>query len=384
MAKKKLSADVCRVHQFPEVGSPFFWPMGIAMDMGAKALETEARTLKFLEEVEKIDFRRKLPVWASRNQALYAVRCFTLRDFSQGKGVKDVPVLLLPPYAGHTSVIADFHRRQSLVATLRKHGVSRVFVTDWHSATEQMKDYDIDDYLAALHVAVTDLGGRVHLIGLCQGGWMASLYAARFPQEVASLVLAGSPIDTQAGDGPIKEFADGLPFSFYESLVASGNGLLKGAFMLQGFKNMNPEKQYFEKYAELYKHIDDPDYLKRTENFARWYENTLNLPGRWYLQVVRELFRENRFVKGKFVGLGKRLNPKDIRCPVYLLAGKEDDITPPPQVFDAEKYFGTTKRKLMKDLAEGGHIGLFMGSRALENNWPKIALWLRAQQKERA
>jgi poly(3-hydroxybutyrate) depolymerase len=69
-------------------------------------------------------------------------------------------------------------------------------------ATDDMKDLDIDSYLAELNVAIDDLGGRVKLVGLCQGGWMSAMAAARFPKKVDALVLAGAPIDTDAGDGP--------------------------------------------------------------------------------------------------------------------------------------------------------------------------------------
>lgn len=368
------------VHHYPEVGVPFFWPIGIALNMGEKALKLEQKNMRFLQEVAKIDIEKPKPKWASPNKVIYSLHTFTLRDFSIDDSGDETPVFILPPYAGHTSIIADFHKKQSLVETLLKNGIKRVILVDWHSATQDMKDYDIDNYLAELHVAISSLGRSVHLIGLCQGGWMAGLYAARFPEHVKSLVLAGAPIDTHAGSGAIEEYANTLPYSFYEDLVAAGDGLLKGAHMLEGFKNMHRQEQYVDKYVELYKHIDDPSYIKRTENFERWYEYTINLPGRWYLQVIRELFKENRFAKGKFIALGQELNPKNIICPLYLLAGASDDITPKEQVFNADKYFGTAKRNIIKDLADGGHIGLFMGSKALTNNWPKITTWIKNQE----
>jgi poly(3-hydroxyalkanoate) synthetase len=96
------------------------------------------------------------------------------------------------------------------------------------------------------------------------------------------------------------------------------------------------------------------------------------LPGKFYLQVVKELFKENKLVKDEFIGLGEKLNLKDIKCPLYLLAGERDDITPVEQVFNAEKYVGTDKEDIQKDIADGGHIGLFMGHKPLEENWPRI------------
>ncbi|EQD27264.1 PHB de-polymerase domain-containing protein [mine drainage metagenome] len=55
----------------------------------------------------------------------------------------------------------------------------------------------------------------VNLVGLCQGGWMAAMLAARFPDKIASLVLAGSPIDTHAGNGPLVKMVKESPMSFY-------------------------------------------------------------------------------------------------------------------------------------------------------------------------
>ena len=64
-----------------------------------------------------------------------------------------------------------------------------VCATDWHSATADMRFLGIDDYLSALNVAVDQIGGKVDLVGLCQGGWMSLVYAARFPAKVRKLVL---------------------------------------------------------------------------------------------------------------------------------------------------------------------------------------------------
>jgi poly(3-hydroxyalkanoate) synthetase len=287
-----------------------------------------------------------------------------------------VPTLVDAPHAGHTAMIADYHKGQSLIETLLANVIGHVALTDWKSATDDMKDFEVDNYLADLVVAIDDLGGRVNLVGLCQGGWAAAMVAARFPDKVASLVLAGAPIDTDAGNGPIKRMVHASPLSFYEELVALGGGLMKGKFMLQGWKNMHPEQHYFQEHIDLYDHIDDPVYLAKEESFESWYENPMDLPGRWYLQVIKELFMENRFAKGAFIGLGHRLNLHDVTCPVYLLAGAADDITSTEQVFGAENYLGTPKDKIEKLTVPGGHVGLFMGSRNLCEVWPTIAKWI--------
>ncbi len=376
-----MSAKKHSLFKYPEIGVPFFWPLGFFVGLEEAELDILRRDIKYLREVEKTQIEKPAPKWATKNKIALELHTMKLRDFSVG-GSRTC-TLILAPYAGHTSIISDFSKHQSLVETLLENGIERVCVTDWNSATEEMKNYDIDNYLSELNVAVDELGGSVNLIGLCQGGWMAAMFAARFPDKVGSLTLAGSPIDTNAGKGEIKEYAHKYPMEFYEELVATGDGILKGAFMLEGFKNMHPKKQYIEKFVELYEHIDDPRYTKRFEDFERWYEYTINLPGKWYLQVIKELFKENKLFKGSFTGLGKKLSLKNIKCPVYLLAGDKDDITPKEQVFNAEKRLGTAGGKIVKDLAAGGHIGLFMGSNPLRENWPRIAKWLRSNNRNR-
>jgi len=354
---------------------PAFWPMAMAMAMLEEGTELYAKNLKFVEEEIKIHDELR-PALATPNQVRLDLRTMVLRDYGKPGGI---PTLVDAPHAGHTAMIADYQKGQSLVETLLANGIAHVALTDWKSATEDMKDLEIDNYLAEMIIAIDDLGGRVNLVGLCQGGWVAAMVAARFPDKVNSLVLAGAPIDTDAGDGPIKRMAHESQMSFYEELVGLGGGLMKGKFMLQGWKNMHPEQHYVQDQIDLYEHIGDAAYLKKEETFESWYENPIDLPGRWYLQVMSQLFKENRLAKGTFVGLGRKLNLHNVTCPAYLLAGADDDITTPEQVLDAAKYLGTPKDRIVQKTVPGGHIGLFVGSRTLKEAWPSIARWIEAQ-----
>jgi polyhydroxyalkanoate depolymerase len=354
---------------------PAFWPMAMASALVEQGSELYAKNLKFIEEEIKIHDRLR-PKLATPNKVRLDLRTMFLRDYGTPGGI---PTLIDAPYAGHTAMIADYQKGQSLVETLLANGIGHVALTDWKPATEDMKELDIDNYLAEMLVAVDDLGGRVNLVGLCQGGWVAAMIAARFPAKVNALVLAGAPIDTDAGNGPIKRMAHTSPMSFYEELVTLGGGLMRGKFMLQGWKNMHPEQHYLREHVDLYEHIDDPSYLAKEETFESWYENPIDLPGRWYLQVIKQLFKENLLAKGEFVGLGRRLDLHDVTCPAYLLAGANDDITTPEQVLQADKYLGTPKSKIVKETVPGGHIGLFMGAATLKNHWPAIARWIANQ-----
>ncbi|ACK51088.1 PHB de-polymerase domain protein [Methylocella silvestris BL2] len=360
---------------------PFFWLLAPWAKFGEEAAETFQRNIDFAKEETKEEFELK-PVWATANEIVYELNTMWLRDFSDAAARGDssiIPTLIDPPYAGHHSTIADYAEGQSLVETLQASGLRRLLCIDWKSASAEMKDYNIDIYLAEINAVVDDLGGRVNLIGLCQGGWMAAMFAARYPYKVATLTVAGAPLDCDAGDGFVKKIAKEQPMAFFEELVNAGGGRMRGKFMLAGWKSMHPEEHYFKTHVDLYENVEDPAFVKKREEFERWYENPLDLPGRWYLQAIRLLFKDNAFFKGDFVALGRKIALKDIICPTFLLAGEGDDITPSPQVFSAEEKLGTPKDKIVKKLVPGGHIGLFMGSKTLKNFWPDIAAWIKRE-----
>jgi len=330
--------------------------------------------LHFASEAHKLDYELK-PVWATLNTTRLNLKTMLLRDFSR-KCEQKVPIIIDAPYAGHSATIADFATDQSLVRTLQKNGLGHVYVTDWKSATDDMKNFNIDTYVQDLDAAVDAVGGKAHLVGICQGGWMSAAYAARFPNKVCTLVLAGAPIDTDAGYGAVKKLAHTLPMTIYQQLVDAGGGRLLGKIMLASWKSMNLSDQYLKKYVDLFVNIRDASYVKRAEEFARWYEAPLDLPGVYYLEVVEWLFKQNRLAKGKLVVLGKTISLKDITIPVYMLAGDADDITPSAQVLSASQYLGTSESRMAKKLVRGGHIGLFMGHENLQNVWPGICQWI--------
>ena len=363
-----------------EQSVPWFWPYAAAIELGDEGLKLFKDNLKFVAEAGEISAPPP-PEWATANRVILDLDTMRLRDFST-VGASGPPILVDPPYAGHSSTIADYAKGQSFVETLLGAGLDHVLVTDWKSATDAMRNFDIDKYLAEINVAVDDLGGAVHLIGLCQGGWMCAMFAARFPEKVRSLVLAGAPIDTNAGDGPIKKLAHSLPLDTYQEMVDIGGGRMLGKTMLAGWKDMHPGEQFMGKYVDLFAHIEDKCYIERTERFERWYENPIDLPGVYYLQAVKMLFKENQLAKGTFVGLGRRLALKDITVPAYLLAGESDDITTEKQVFNAERLIGTPSSAIVKKLAPGGHIGLFMGRRTLADIRPEIGRWIQAQSRQ--
>ena len=343
------------------------------------SVDTLRKQSNYAIEAMKLMFPPQ-PSWATPNEIVLELPTVRLRKFGIGNGI---PTLIDAPYAGHPATIADYAEGQSLVQTLLNNDTGNVYVTDWKSATYEMRNLSVDDYLDDLSQIFDYLGSRVNLIGLCQGGWLAAIYAALYPRQVNSLVIAGAPIDTDAGDGPIKQLVHSFPLEAFAALVNAHGGLMHGDLMLLGWKALHPEVHLAFKWIDLWANLDSETELERGRTFASWYEHTVNLPGRFYLQVVDQLFQRNLLFKGRFIARGRRVSLGDISCPVYLLAGAQDDITPPAQVFQAQKVLPQGK-SIPAFAAPGGHVGLFMGRSTLNEFWPDVAEWISTSGRKRA
>ena len=170
--------------------------------------------------------QRPKPEWTTPNHVRLDLTTLELRDFSTAND--GVATLVCAPFALHSATIADFAPGHSLVQTLAHNGCRRIFVTDWRSATRDMRLLTIDNYLAELNVAVDEIGAPVDLVGLCQGGVMALIYAARFPSKVRKLVLAGAPVDLNAGASLLSVTARNLPLGLFDEVVRLGEGRVLG------------------------------------------------------------------------------------------------------------------------------------------------------------
>lgn len=350
----------------------FLWPALVAAEAGrlTSALARDLADLAGSAGPAPRPWR-----WATPNRVALDLPTMRLRDFSTGS--RGLPTLICAPYSLHGSNIADFARGHGLVGVFQSEGVRRLFVTDWRSATQEMRFLSIDSLLADLNVAVDELGGKVDLVGICQGGWMSLVYAARFPQKVRRLVIAGAPLDVSAAESVISASARLVAMPVFEDFVNLEGGRLIGRRVLDlwGARNLgSPEVRAILQVPETAatRHAQAIE-----SRFRDWYAATVDLPGTYYLQVVEWLFKENRLAEGRFIALGRRIDLSRLTLPVFLLAAGDDELVAPGQILGAAERLGTKPAHIRRATAKGSHMALFVGSRTLAEIWPKIIRWLR-------
>jgi poly(3-hydroxyalkanoate) synthetase len=354
-------------------GMTFLWPLQFASAMSA----TTASALRWYSELlagaANADAATVEPAWTTPNRVSLELPTLRLRDFSNG--ATGQPALICAPYALHGATIADFAPGHSIVEALRQAGLARLALTEWRSCAPDMRHFSIDTYLADLNVVVDELKPPVDLIGLCQGGWMALVYAARFPEKVRRLVLTGAPVDVRAARSQLMRAVDELPFGAFENLVRIGEGRVLGRYALKLWGSaaaVSDPAQVLQLLPGL--HDTRLDALKR--RFAEWHSWTVDLPGAYYLQVVQQVFQENQIAEGRFVALGRVIDLGTIRVPMYLLAAGDDEVVDPEQLFAVTRLTKTPPDCIAVETVPCGHLGLFMGADTMAGAWPRIAQWL--------
>jgi len=358
--------------QFPYAA--FFWPAFAAASAAEAASSMAAHFIELCDGAGG-DRTAKEPEGATPSKIALELHTVRLRDFTMVES--GVPTLLCTPLALHGASIADLAAGHSLVAALRGAGIERLFMTDWRSASADMGFLGIDEYLADLNVLVDCVGGRVDLIGLCQGGWLSLVYAGRFPAKVRKLVMAGAPIDIAAGQSRLSAIAEATPLILFQSLVNLGNGRVIGHSIAKFWGNETEASNISESLQTL-QPIGSPEFKRLEAVFKNWNSWTIDLAGTYYLEVIEKLYKRNELAGGSFVALGQKIDLSRLRVPMYLLAGSADDVVAPEQLLAVERLVAT--QNLRHEVAPCNHLSLFMGRQTLEDYWPRIVRWMRSME----
>ncbi len=357
--------------QFPYAA--FFWPALAAASAGEIASSFAAHFLGPSGDADG-DRTPQEPEGATPSKIALELHSVRLRDFTMVKS--GVPTLLCTPLALHGATVADLAAGHSLVAALRGAGIGRLFMTDWRSASAEMRFLGIDEYLADLNVLVDHVGGVVDLIGLCQGGWLSLVYAGRFPAKVRKLVMAGAPVDIAARQSRLSAIAEATPLTMFQSLVNLGDGRVLGRNLAKFWGN-DADADGIRESLQTLQLIGSPEFTRLEAIFENWNSWTMDIPGAYYLEVVEKLYKRNELANGSFVALGQKIDLSRLRLPMYLLAGSTDEVVAPEQLLAVERLVGTPPEYRRHEVAPCNHLGLFMGKRTLEEYWPRIVRWMK-------
>lgn len=353
--------------------------------LGAEALQTMAdvhtklmRSLSALQDVKGVEVGTsdKECVWEDGHVRLYHFTHKAQKTEEQ-KRVR-IPVLIVYALVNRPYML-DLQPDRSLVQQLLANGLD-VYMIDWGYPTRFEHHLTLDDYVSGFiddcaNVVRKQAGlQKINLLGVCQGGTFATIYAALFPKKVQNLITIATPIDFSVKDGLLFQWAKDLNVD----TVVDSYGVVPPDFLNAGFVMLKPFAR-LQKYMGAFQTLDDD---KKFLNFLRmeqWIFDSPGQPGECYRQFITDLYQENKLIKGT-LRLGKKtVNLKNITMPLMNIFASDDHIVPQSATKALNKFVGTKDNALYE--IPGGHIGIFVGSKAQKELAPAIAAWLSERDR---
>ena len=211
------------------------------------------------------------------------------------------------------------------------------------------------------------------IVGNCQGGWATMGLAAANPDIAGPLVVNGAPLATwsgRLGENPMR-YNGGLLGGATPALLLSdlGHGEFDGAWLVTNFEMLNPGRNYFGKYYDLFSAPDGN--RDRFLEFERWWGGFHFMNEAEIRWIVEEIFVGNKLSRGAAqVEPGRTLDFKAIRSPIIVFASWGDNITPPQQALnwicdtyvDEHEIRIRGQRIIYMIHDKVGHLGIFVSS----------------------
>jgi hypothetical protein len=326
-----------------------------------------------------LDFRSETLLDARRferpvNYALLRITQIGDECWDDCVDINKPPVVVVDPRAGHGPGIGGF-KRDSEVGIALHEGHPVYFVIFF---PEPCPDQTLADVLHALRrfvqeVAVRHPGKPPILYGNCQAGWALALLSADCEGLTGPVVLNGSPLSYWAGESGVNpmRIAGGLTGGVWATrfLADLGNGRFDGAWLAQNFEALKPAKAIWEKYANLFAHIDTE--RDRFLEFERWWGGYYWLSREEMVAIVENLFIGNKLEQSEIrICDCCNVDLHRIRNPLVIFASYGDNITPPHQALgwipavyrDTEALKAAGQRIVYLTNPHVGHLGIFVSA----------------------
>jgi len=253
-----------------------------------------------------------------------------------------------------------------------------VYLIDWDKPTHADRHESLDTYVNGYipriidHVAARCGVDQVHVLGYCMGGTLSTMYTALHPQRVKTLTLLAAGIDFATREGLLNQWSDAEQFDVDAFVDAFGN--CPAEFLQWSFLMLKPIGNLLQKPISLLERADDDKFVHEFLTMETWLNDNIPVPGEVYREFVKHLYQQNQLTRGELVINGRRVDLKNITCPVLNLMASRDDLVPCSQSEPFNDLVGSTDRKTIR--LSAGHIGLAVGSRAQRELWPQAVEWL--------
>ncbi|MEM8956660.1 MAG: DUF3141 domain-containing protein [Pseudomonadota bacterium] len=296
------------------------------------------------------------------------------------------PYVIIDPRAGHGGGIGGF-KQDSQVGVALKAGHPVYFVAFRQMPEPGQTLAHVTEaeaaFLRMVHKRHPDSPKPV-VIGNCQGGWATAILAATNPDLTGPIILNGAPMSYWGGKvgQDMMRYSGGLAGGALPAMLAGdlAGGIFDGADLVDNFEKLNPGRNYFAKYFDLYQNIDTG--FERFIGFEKWWGAFMLMTTEEIAWIVENLFIGNKLSRNQAeIEPGRHIDLKRIRAPIICFASHGDNITPPAQAlnwimdtYTNEREIEVQGQRILYMIHEDvGHLGIFVSGKIANREHNQMA-----------
>ncbi len=340
--------------------------------LGAEMLDFQRRLAagpRTLRQVGEVEFG------CSPKDAVYRDDKLVLYRYANPNRRRDAVPLLICYALVNRPYMVDLQENRSLVRGLLARGED-VYIIDWGYPDQSDRYLDLEDYVERFLGGCVDFLRKSHgieainLAGICQGGVLSLCYSALHPDKVRNLVTMVTPVDFHTPDNMLSRWIQQIDMD----LMVETMGNVPADQMNVSYLMLKPFRLNFQKYAGFVDTLEDAAQVEDFLRMEKWIFDSPDQAGEMLRQFVNQFYKGNGFVNG-----GIRVGPRapslaEVTMPVLNIFALQDHLVPP----DASRALGgLVGTKDYSELAfKGGHIGIYVSSRAQHEVPTAICDWL--------
>jgi poly(3-hydroxybutyrate) depolymerase len=329
---------------------------------------------------------RRVPV---REQSVAVKPFCRLLHFERDISRQDPRILVVAPLSGHFSALL----RDLVGAFLPDHGV---YLTDWTDARDVPVGegrFGLDENIEYLVEFIRQLGGELHLVGLCQSAMPVLAATALLASAGDSLcprtmTLINGMLDVRINPARIDRLAVSRKPGWFERYAIeavpppfAGEGRLVYPATVQHAGLLSYLARHLATGGELLDKLlyDDGDDAGR-HPFFELFLSVMDLPAEFFLDTIRLVFRECALARGELTWRGRKVEPEAIRQTALMtIEGERDDVSGSGQTRVAHDLCrNVAAHERAHHIQQGvGHVGTFHGRAWRSEVLPRIRAFIR-------
>ena len=330
--------------------------------------------LATLRDVDDVDYG------ATEKEAVYRDGRLTLYRY-RGERAASARIPLLIVYAlVNRPYMVDLQHDRSLVKGLLAQGED-VYIIDWGYPDGSDRYLELQDYIERFIGGCVDFLRQRHgidainLLGICQGGAFSLCYSALNPAKVRNLVTMVTPVDFHTPDNMLSSWTRNLDVDLFVDTL----GNVPADLMNFCYLTLKPFRLNVQKYVGLIDILDDKHAVEDFLRMEKWIFDSPDQAGEAFRQFIKQFYQGNGFVNGGIDIGGREVSLRKVTAPVLNIYAEQDHLVPPDASRALKGLVGT--RDYTELSFKGGHIGIYVSSRAQREVPSAIHAWLAARSR---